>query len=153
MRYTGVHQDMYHRKEQLQSCDMIELQKDRPDDIYLKGGWPSVVDNWVSARKDGNWLLLLSCLATGSRGCNFATYMLFTSQVNLHIVGVCADVVYINPVGWNMWYIICVIHVKPFVLKCEGIQRTYWNRTRMAKEVTFFYIIYVINKHSLQDFV
>jgi len=45
---------MYHRKEQLQSCDMIELQKDRPDDIYLKGGWASVVDNWLSARKDGN---------------------------------------------------------------------------------------------------
>jgi hypothetical protein len=53
MRYTGVHQDMYHRKEQLQSCDTIEPQKDRADDSYLKGGCPSAVENWLSAGEDG----------------------------------------------------------------------------------------------------
>ena len=92
---------MYHRKEQLQSCDMIELQKDRPDDIYLKGGWPSV-DNWLSARKAGTDCYFFHAWPTRSRGCNFARYMLFTSQVNLHIVGLCVDVMYINPIGWNM---------------------------------------------------
>ena len=100
----------------------------------------------VICQEDRNGLFLLSHLA------NMISWMqdiCCVRQINLHILGVCIDVVY-NPIGWSLWYMMwynwCT---SPLCRKMGGHWKQLLKYYTNWKAAAFFY---VINKHSLHVF-